>query len=65
VRGASEDWYPYPFVDVARHGYERVLVNAVIFFVCFLGGALAFVPSGTGGSRLRGAEMHSSVTADA
>jgi hypothetical protein len=65
VRGASEHWYPYPFVDVARHGYARILVNAVILFVCFLGGALAFVAIGNWRTRFRGAEMHTSVSVDA
>ena len=27
VRGAFVDWYPYPFVDVGKHGYAVVLVN--------------------------------------
>src|SRR5262245_61496379 len=22
IRGAAVDWYPYPFVDVSRHGYD-------------------------------------------
>jgi hypothetical protein len=30
VRGAIWKWYPYPFVDVASHGYGRVIVNALI-----------------------------------
>ncbi len=29
IYGAISKWYPYPFVDVAHHGYARVLVNAV------------------------------------
>lgn len=29
VRGAFVDWYPYPFVDVAQHGYGGVLLNGV------------------------------------
>jgi hypothetical protein len=43
ARGAAEDWYPYPFVDVGSHGYRRIFLNGVILGVCFLGGALAFV----------------------
>ncbi|MGH3041842.1 MAG: Pr6Pr family membrane protein, partial [Gaiellaceae bacterium] len=43
VRGASEDWYPYPFVDVLRHGYGRVLLNVVVLFVCIVGAAVAYV----------------------
>jgi hypothetical protein len=42
VRGASEDWYPYPFVDVQSHGYGRVLLNAAVMAVCFAVGALVF-----------------------
>jgi hypothetical protein len=29
VRGAFVDWYPYPFVDVGKHGYGVVLLNSV------------------------------------
>jgi uncharacterized membrane protein len=29
-RGEATGWYPYPFVDVATHGYGRVLVNALL-----------------------------------
>lgn len=29
VRGAFVDWYPYPFVDVEKHGYGVVLLNGV------------------------------------
>jgi hypothetical protein len=42
IRGSVVGWYPYPFVDVSEHGYGRVLVNAVVFLVAFLAGALAF-----------------------
>lgn len=30
IRGAITDWYPYPFMDVDRHGYDGVAVNAVV-----------------------------------
>ena len=42
VRGASVDWYPYPFVDVARHGYDGVLARGVVFVLAFGIGAAAF-----------------------
>jgi hypothetical protein len=32
VRGASTDWYPYPFVNVDQLGYDGVLVRCV--FLC-------------------------------
>jgi hypothetical protein len=42
VRGSQTDWYPYPFVDVGRHGYGGVLVRAVVFLAAFAAGALGF-----------------------
>lgn len=30
VHGELSGWYPYPFVDVATHGYGRVLANALL-----------------------------------
>jgi hypothetical protein len=36
IRGALVGWYPYPFVDVAKLGYPKVLVNAVVLAVLFL-----------------------------
>lgn len=33
ARGTSDDWYPYPFVDVLTHGYGRVILNAVLVTV--------------------------------
>ena len=29
VRGEAEDWYPYPFVDVSKLGYDGVLGRSV------------------------------------
>jgi hypothetical protein len=43
VRGEIEDWYPYPFVDVMRHGYGRVLLNAGIMLALVAGAAVAYV----------------------
>ena len=39
--GAATSWYPYPFVDVAEHGYGRVLLNcaAVTVVLGVLAGA--------------------------
>jgi hypothetical protein len=33
IRGAIVDWYPYPFVDVNRHGYDGVALNAVVLAI--------------------------------
>jgi hypothetical protein len=46
IRGANVGWYPYPFVDVDRHGYGRVLLNAAILTACFAVAATAFVAIG-------------------
>jgi hypothetical protein len=34
-RGEIVEWYPYPFVDVSRLGYDGVLLRAVGFVVAF------------------------------
>ena len=33
AHGAVSDWYPYPFIDVIKHGYGRVAVNIVVITV--------------------------------
>ena len=43
VRGASVDWYPYPFVDVSRLGYDGVLVRAAVLTLCFAAAAAALL----------------------
>jgi hypothetical protein len=43
VRGASTDWYRYPFVDVAAHGYGHVFAVAAILLVAFAAAAVGFV----------------------
>ena len=40
VRGEVVGWYPYPFMDVAEHGYPRVAINLVLVAAVFV--ALAF-----------------------
>ncbi len=42
LRGAAFDWYPYPFLDVASHGYPRVALNAVAVTAVFALVALLF-----------------------
>jgi hypothetical protein len=53
IRGASVDWYPYPFVDVDSHGYDGVALNAVVLAVCMAAGAalLAWIGNRRGGGR--------------
>jgi len=53
VRGAIVDWYPYPFVDVDRHGYDGVALNAVLLAVAMVAGAalLAWIGNRRGSAR--------------
>jgi hypothetical protein len=37
LRGEVVPFYPYPFVDVVRLGYLKVLINCVSVSVLFLG----------------------------
>lgn len=36
ARGAATGWYPYPFIDVLKLGYPRVLFNAAGLIAFFL-----------------------------
>ncbi len=59
IRGASEGWYPYPFVDVGRIGYGGVLWRAAILLAAFTGAALAFRYVGNARVCMDGAEAPS------
>jgi hypothetical protein len=48
VHGAQTNWYPYPFVDVANLGFEKVLMNVA----GLLGVFLAVTAALTGANRL-------------
>jgi hypothetical protein len=43
IRGPIADYYPYPFVDVIRLGYPKVLINAVWLGVLYLAVAAGLV----------------------
>jgi hypothetical protein len=43
IRGASSDFYPYPFIDVNALGYQKVLISAVAILVLFVFSSFAFV----------------------
>lgn len=43
VRGASVDWYPYPFVDVSELGYDGVLARAALLTGGFAAAAAALL----------------------
>lgn len=36
ARGAVDGWYPYPFLDVARLGYVRVLLDGIGMLLAFV-----------------------------
>jgi hypothetical protein len=46
IRGARVGWYPYPFLDVSRHGYGVVLLNCAVMLVGFVAATAAFVAVG-------------------
>jgi len=50
IRGASVDWYPYPFVDVSELGYSGVLLRSAFLLV---GMAVAAAAVAAVGNRLR------------
>ena len=47
IRGAVIDWYPYPFIDVTKLGYGKVILNCVWISLLLFGlaaGATAIDP---------------------
>ena len=36
IRGSFVDWYPYPFLNAAKLGYEKVIVNILVMLAVFL-----------------------------
>ncbi len=56
AHGEIGNWYPYPFVDVATHGYGRVLLNALVvtavlgFVALIFAAGDRFLPAAPGGS---------------
>ena len=43
IRGSVTGTYPYPFLDVGVIGYGRMLANAAVLLIAFLGMGLAIV----------------------
>lgn len=56
VRGASVDWYPYPFVDVGELGYGGVLLRSVFLLVGFALAALVLLAIGNRLAARRGVD---------
>jgi hypothetical protein len=42
VHGALSGWYPYPFMNAARHGYPTVMLNILAMSLAFAAVALVF-----------------------
>ena len=55
AHGAATGFYPYPFLDVTKLHYERVLMNMGMLVAVFIGLALCLVALGRWLSRLRAA----------
>ena len=55
IRGAADGFYPYPFIDVAEHGYARVLMNVAGLTAAFLfaGGMLILIGKALSGFGVR------------
>lgn len=50
IRGPIANWYPYPFVDVAKFGYGKVAINSLCVLAAILlvsSGAIAWNRRGT------------------
>jgi len=43
ARGKAVDWYPYPFVDVSRIGYDGVLARSVVLAIGFAAAGAALL----------------------
>jgi len=43
LRGPYAGWYPYPFIDVAVHGYSKVLFSSAMVCVVFVIFSVLFV----------------------
>lgn len=43
IRGRASPFYPYPFVDVATLGMQKVLINSAVILIAFLGVAAIFL----------------------
>lgn len=63
IRGAVDGFYPYPFIDVAEHGYARVLMNVAGLTAAFLfaGGLLILTGKALAGFGVRKAPARKSL----
>ncbi len=43
IRGAFEDWYPYPFLAANVYGYKKILLNITVLLILSHFGALYLI----------------------
>ena len=43
IHGAVTGFYPYPFINVAEFGYDKILINMAVLVLVFLGLGLALI----------------------
>ena len=43
IRGYFVNWYPYPFLDVTKFGYQQVLINTFFVVLAFISIGLAMI----------------------
>jgi hypothetical protein len=46
LHGAATGWYPYPFMDAAKFGYQRVFINILFLAALFAGLSAGFIAAG-------------------
>jgi len=46
IRGALVNYYPYPFMDAGKYGYERVMINIAVLILVFVGLSFLLVAIG-------------------
>ncbi|MBX2925928.1 MAG: Pr6Pr family membrane protein [Chitinophagaceae bacterium] len=46
IRGSFSGFYPYPFVNVANIGLQKVLINCVVLTALFIGISALFIKAG-------------------
>jgi hypothetical protein len=43
IHGAVTGYYPYPFINVAEFGYDKILINMAVLVLVFVGLGLALI----------------------
>jgi hypothetical protein len=43
IHGAVTGFYPYPFIDVSKLGYDKVLANMAVLILVFAGLGLSLI----------------------